>query len=126
MTISVKTPTVDQIQGLAAGFGMELERADAESLRGIMAATLGSYRRVDELVEPALPVNYPRTPGYRPGPDENPLNAWYWKCDIAGAADGILAGKTVAIKDNICVAGVPMANGSRVLEGYVPESTPPW
>ena len=25
------------------------------------------------------------------------------------------------MKDNICVAGVPMMNGSRVLEGYVPE-----
>ena len=33
----------------------------------------------------------------------------------------MLAGKRVAIKDNICVAGVPMMNGSRVLEGYVPE-----
>ena len=33
----------------------------------------------------------------------------------------MLAGKTVAVKDNICVAGVPMMNGSRVLEGYVPE-----
>ena len=27
----------------------------------------------------------------------------------------------MAIKDNICVAGIPMRNGSRVLEGYVPE-----
>ena len=27
----------------------------------------------------------------------------------------------MAVKDNICVAGVPMMNGSRVLESYVPE-----
>ena len=27
----------------------------------------------------------------------------------------------MAIKDNVCVAGVPMMNGSSVLEGYVPE-----
>jgi len=27
----------------------------------------------------------------------------------------------VAIKDNVCVAGVPMMNGSATLEGYVPE-----
>ena len=33
----------------------------------------------------------------------------------------MLAGERVAVKDNICVAGVPMMNGSRVLEGYVPE-----
>ena len=54
-------------------------------------------------------------------PKENPYNAWYWKCEIKGAAKGLLAGKRVAVKDNICVAGVPMANGSRVLEGYVPD-----
>jgi amidase len=121
MTISVKTPTTDQILEIADGFGMRLERSAAEALRGIMAGTLGSYARLDELVEPALPVRYPRTSGYRPRPEENPLNAWYWRCEIEGAAEGVLKGQRVAIKDNICVAGVPMANGSRVLEGYVPE-----
>ena len=34
---------------------------------------------------------------------------------------GVLSGKTVAIKDNVCVAGVPMMNGTSVLEGYVPD-----
>ena len=38
-----------------------------------------------------------------------------------GRADGRAGGQAVAIKDNICVAGVPMMNGSRLLEGYVPE-----
>jgi amidase len=32
-----------------------------------------------------------------------------------------LAGKRVAIKDNVCVAGVPMMNGSKILEGFVPD-----
>ncbi|XP_045193097.2 amidase-like isoform X2 [Mercenaria mercenaria] len=45
----------------------------------------------------------------------------YWKCDIKGAAEGIMKGKTVGVKDNICVAGVPMMNGSRVMEGFVPD-----
>src|SRR5204863_9316046 len=44
-----------------------------------------------------------------------------WKTDIKGSGKGVLAVKLVAVKDNICVAGVPMMNGSRVLEGYVPE-----
>ena len=34
--------------------------------------------------------------------------------------DGPLSGRTVAIKDNIMVAGVPMMNGSETLEGFVP------
>ena len=45
----------------------------------------------------------------------------YWRCDIKGAPSGKLQGRTVAIKDNTCVAGVPMMNGSRILEGFVPD-----
>ena len=40
---------------------------------------------------------------------------------IEGAALGKLKGKTVALKDNICLAGVPMMNGASTLEGYVPD-----
>ena len=43
------------------------------------------------------------------------------KARIEGAADGPLKGKTVAIKDSACVAGIPMMNGASVLEGYVPD-----
>ena len=45
----------------------------------------------------------------------------YWKCDIKGAPEGILKGKKIAIKDNTCVAGVHMCNGSSVMEGYIPD-----
>src|SRR5881392_222749 len=86
-----------------------------------MSAGIESYRRIDQLTEPTLAVRYPRTGGYRPSADENPLNAWYQKCTIKGTSSGILAGKRIAIKDNVCVAGVPMMNGSSALEGYVPE-----
>ncbi len=40
---------------------------------------------------------------------------------ITGASSGILAGKKIAVKDNVCVAGLPLMNGSRVLENYVPD-----
>jgi len=86
-----------------------------------MDGVLASYRRLDQFAEPTLPVKYPRNAGYRPAASENRLNAWYWKCSIKGAASGPLAGKKIAIKDNVCVAGIPMMNGSNVLEGYVPE-----
>ena len=66
-------------------------------------------------------VKYPRTPGKRPAPEENKHNAWYYKTTVKGAADGKLKGKTVALKDNIMLAGVPMMNGASTLEGYVPD-----
>jgi amidase len=83
---------------------------------------MASYGRLDQLAEPAPEVKYPRSGGFRPAPEDNPLNSWYWRCDIGGAEGGPLSGKRVAIKDNVCVAGVPMMNGTAVLEGYVPET----
>ncbi len=68
-----------------------------------------------------LRVKYPRTPGYRPGPEENKYNAWYYKSSVKGAREGKLKGKTVVLKDNIMLAGVPMMNGAASLEGYVPD-----
>ena len=86
-----------------------------------MAGPLASYARLDALVEPKPEVKYPRTPGHRPPAADNPYNAWYYKCAISGSRSGKLKGRTVAIKDNVCVAGVPMMNGAAVLEGYVPD-----
>jgi amidase len=117
----IEAPSPEQILDLAAGFGINLTREDAESFARLMDGLRTSYDHLDRLVEPRLPVNYARTPGRQPTPAENPCNAWTYKTDIKGAAAGKLAGKRVAIKDNVCVAGVPMMNGSRVLEGYVPD-----
>ena len=119
--MAVKTPTLDDLARIAASFSLRETKEDLESFQGLMADMLTSYARLDELPEPLLPVTYPRHPGFRPQPAENPLGAWYWRTEIKGAPSGPLAGKTVAIKDNVCVAGVPMMNGSSVLEGYVPE-----
>lgn len=53
---------------------------------------------------------------YRPNPDENPLNAWMYKTNLKSrdpnAAKGSLAGKTVAIKDNMSVGGLPIGLGT--------------
>ncbi len=116
-----KPPNAEQLKDIGRGFGLRLGDGEARSYAGLIEGTLASYARLDQLVEPALPVKYPRSGGYRPGPEENALNAWYWKCSIKGAEDGPLAGKRIAIKDNVCVAGIPMMNGTVTLEGYVPE-----
>src|SRR5215472_5603474 len=114
-------PPIAQLREIALTYGMHLSDADIESFAGLMEASLESCQRLDQLTEPQLPVHYARSGGYRPKASENPLNAWYQKCSIKGASGGILTGKRIAVKDNVCVAGVPMMNGSSVLEGYVPE-----
>ena len=115
----VKPPSIDTLSAIAESYGMDLSDDDLDSFHGLIAPIMASYERLDQLPEPTLPVKYPRTPGHRPTPQDNPLNAWYWRSEIKGASDGLLAGKTVAIKDNVSVAGVPMMNGTAILEGYV-------
>jgi amidase len=114
-------PTIAQILDIADAFGLELTAGDAAAYQGLMAGTLESYRRIETYPERKLEVSYPRTPGYRPGPEENPYNGWYWRCRIEGAGSGPLAGFEVGVKDCISVAGVPMMNGCQVLEGYLPD-----
>jgi amidase len=117
----IQGPNANQVLEIAESFGISLTSDDARSFAGILNGLKASYDRLDELVEPKLTVKYLRTTGQRPPPEENQYNAWAWKATIEGARSGVLAGKKVGIKDNICVAGLPMTNGSRVLEGYVPD-----
>ena len=119
--MAVRLPTLEQIDDLGSDFGLVLTADEIAAFQQAFKGPLASYGRLDELVPPALAPIAPRSPGYRPAASENPYGAWYWKTNIKTGAEGLLSGKKVAIKDNICVAGVPMMNGSALLEGYVPE-----
>src|SRR6266511_5337311 len=116
----LRRPPIGELQRIALSYGMDLNPEELAGLRDLMEGVLASYRRLDQIVEATLPVKYPRDAGYRPTAEENRLNAWYWKCAIQGALAGKLTGKRIAVKDNVCLAGIPMMNGSNVLEGYVP------
>jgi amidase len=117
----VRKPTIENLQEAAEKLYMSLSPEELTAYHTLSEGLVASFARLDQLVEPKPTVKYPRTTGYRPGSEEDPLNAWYWKCAIKGASSGKLAGKKIAIKDNVCVAGIPMMNGSAVLEGYIPD-----
>ncbi|HEX2885961.1 amidase [Vineibacter terrae] len=119
--MAVQVPTPAQIKEVAAEMGLSLTDADVESYIGLLRPNVAAYNVVDAMPDNLPAVKYPRTPGYRPGPDENKHNAWYVKTTVNGAARGRLKGKTVVLKDNIMLAGVPMMNGAATLEGYVPD-----
>jgi amidase len=117
----VTVPTPAQLQEIAAKMGLSLTESDVTSFLTLMQANADAYNVVDRLPDQLPPVKYPRTPGYRPAPEENKHNAWYYKTRIEGASQGKLKGKTIVLKDNVMLAGVPMMNGASTLEGYVPD-----
>ena len=119
MPVSVPTPR--QLKQIAEEMGLSLTDADIESFIALMRPSIEGYNVVDQMPDNLPPVKYPRTPGVRPAPEDNPHNAWYYKTTIEGAPRGKLKGKRVVIKDNVMVAGVPMMNGASTLEGYTPE-----
>jgi len=118
--MSVKLPTEDQLSDVAKRLGFSLSPEDVKSFQGLMQGYVDAYNAVDLMIDPLPEVTYPRTPGTRPAVEDNPLNAWYVKSTVTGAAEGKLKGKTVVLKDNVMLAGVPMMNGSSTLEGYMP------
>jgi amidase len=105
----------------ARRIGLEAASGTVERMEPGVSALVESVRILDRVADHLPAVRYPRTPGYRPGPDEDPLHAWYRKTAIQGSTTGPLAGRRVAVKDTVCVAGVPLMNGASYLEGYVPE-----
>src|SRR5512132_4346085 len=117
-------PDVDDVVAVAKALGIHLGPEEAVLYQKYLMEQLRALDTfVQARVEEAKPpiASAARKPGYRPRPEEDPLNAWMWKCRIEGSPEGLLAGKTVSYKDHIAVAGMPMSFGSFALEGLVPD-----
>ena len=120
----IPCPPISELCSISEKWGLELSGEEMVEVKAVLEGFLESYRRADDgvVMEPTdLVPREPRLPGYLPSAQENPLGAWAWKCHIESERNGrgLLAGKRIALKDNICVAGMPMRNGSRILYGYV-------
>src|SRR6266566_3286452 len=118
---AVKVPSLEQLREVASELGFSFDDADLAAHRAALLPSFDAYNLLDRMPDELPPVTYPRLPGRRPLPEENRHGAWYVRTEIEGAAEGPLKGKKVALKDNICLAGVPMMNGASTMEGYVPD-----
>jgi amidase len=119
--MAVRRPNLEQLRSVAEDLGMHMRDEELKSYHELLQPNFAAYEAVDAMADYVPAVKYPRMPGYRPEGEENKYNAWYVKTTIKGAATGKLAGKTIALKDNICLAGVPMMNGASTLEGFIPD-----
>ncbi|MBM3528325.1 MAG: amidase [Alphaproteobacteria bacterium] len=114
-------PSVADLRHAADRLGMNPSMHYLETMRDIVAPLCAAYAALDAFPDEKPAVKYPDRAWRRPAPAENPLGAWYVTTSIKGAPDGKLKGRRVALKDNVCLAGVPMMVGAQFLDGTIPD-----
>ncbi len=120
--MAIRLPTVDDLHEAAAANHLKLTDEELEAFQAILPGLFGAYEALERMPDPHFPIKYrDRDPGYRPSREEDPFNAIVRRCTVKGAPSGKLAGKRVGLKNNVCIAGMPMMCGSMVMNGYVPE-----
>lgn len=105
---------------IAAGLGIELSADEAAAYAAIASVTLQTVDLVDLLPLPPARPDPLRARWRTPSAEENPLGAWQVRGELRTRSDGPLAGRSVALKDNVLLAGAPLANGSTILGDYRP------
>jgi amidase len=120
--MALRQPGAEELRRLAAANHFELSPEEVETFQSLLPDMFAALNALDQ-APPELPaITYrERDPGKRPSRQEDPFNAIVRRCSVKGAKSGRLAGKRLGIKDNVCIAGIPMTCASLVLDGYVPD-----
>jgi len=114
-------PGIPDLRRAAQQLGMNPSDDYLRAVDEITGPLARAYAALDAMPDELPAVKYPRGPAHRPHGDENKYGAWYVKTSIKGKPGGKLAGRRIALKDNVCLAGVPMMIGADIFEGYVPD-----
>ncbi|EFQ33954.1 amidase [Colletotrichum graminicola M1.001] len=102
----------------------EEEKDDYQRLLAVFHESVVELVSLPDYVPPVDEERFPREDIRFPEASDNPLGAWAWRCRVEDKTrnGGLLAGKKIAIKDNIAVKGVPMLLGTDFVKNYVPST----
>ncbi|RDW87091.1 uncharacterized protein DSM5745_03733 [Aspergillus mulundensis] len=121
--------TIETLDTVATTLGIKIAEHEKEDYLRLLAVYHESAEALMSLPDYVPEVNetrFLRRNIHFPPASENPLNAWAWKCEIEDqsppATPGLLAGRTLVLKDNIAVKGVPMLMGTDMVSGYTPDT----
>ena len=118
-------PDAELVLSLAERLHLELTAAEASGFASEIAAGLDRYGDLETRVSdgPTVSQRSPTDVTFDPRPDRDPLNAYISTFSLRDdeASSRELADLSVAIKDNLAVAGVPMTGGSSVFDAATPD-----
>ena len=116
----IRPPDDSELRRISDHYGLGLSDAERAEYAPFVTGLLGSWDALERLYGRSAPQPRGDRKWYRPDETDNRLGAWYVRTEITEGGRGPLAGRTVAVKDNTMVAGVPMMNGSETVEGFIP------
>lgn len=115
----------DDVFRLAGEVGFNVQASEVEAYTELLQKAQAAFEAVAALDDYQPTPNTeaaPRQNVHRPNPVDNPHNAWAWKChcEHTSPSSTILTGKTICLKDNIAMAGVPCLVGTDSFTGWTP------
>lgn len=117
MSAALPRPTTEELAAISERLGLDFPDAELPAATALVDHGLAPFDGPLR-ARPQAPVRR----SWQPSAEENPYGGWACRTDIVGAASGPLAGRSVAIKDCIAVAGVPLTVGTRMLASHVAEA----
>ncbi|KAJ7641471.1 amidase signature domain-containing protein [Roridomyces roridus] len=117
--------TPDDVLAAAQKLSFEIPPGHQADYLALLKATDQAVAAIMNYPDYQIPSNanvYPPEDVHRPLSEDNKLRGWAWKVTIKGKPGGILDGKTICLKDTICVANVPQLFGTTAIEDFVPVS----
>lgn len=110
--------SIQEVTNIAIKFGISVPLSELEDWSALLSGLNHCAKEILTLEDYSPTVDlslYPRTDIHRPvGPTDTDHGGWAWKCDVRSTKpkSNELEGRTIAIKDNIAIAGVKCTNGT--------------
>ncbi|RSH80101.1 hypothetical protein EHS25_007303 [Saitozyma podzolica] len=117
----------DTVTDILEKLGVTVPLQDVEVYTSLLEGIWEVWNNVEQMGDyvPDVDENrFPRQEVHRATAAENVANAWAWKCVIKDTKPnhGLLAGRTICLKDTIAVKGVPCLLGTDMIKDWVPNT----